>query len=92
VGRQVYDFLARKGCLHPELRVAPRPSYECAGEPSVRLAQDPELPKLFRIYLRFGAKVCSSAAIDRIFKTIDFLVMFDVDSMDRRSRQMFFET
>jgi len=48
-----------------------------------------ELPKLFRTYLRFGAKVCSPPAIDREFKTIDFFVIFDFTTIDEKYRQMF---
>ena len=43
-----------------------------------------ELPDLIRIYLHHGAKICSSPAIDRQFKTIDFLMLFDVHDMPRR--------
>jgi len=49
-----------------------------------------KIPQLFRIYLRYGAKVCSPPAIDRQFKTIDFLVLFDISKMDERTIRMFF--
>ena len=48
------------------------------------------IPKLFRTYLRHGAKVCGHPAIDRQFKTIDYLVIFDVAAMDERRFRMFF--
>ena len=48
-------------------------------------------PRLFRTYLRYGAKVCSPPAIDRRFKTIDFLVLFDIARMSERAVQMFFQ-
>jgi putative hemolysin len=48
-------------------------------------------PRLFRTYLRYGAKVCSPPAIDRRFKTIDFLVLFDIAQMSERAVQMFFQ-
>ena len=50
-----------------------------------------KIPKLFRTYLRFGAKVCSPPAIDRRFKTIDFLVLFDVYEIDARRAAYFSE-
>lgn len=34
-----------------------------------------------RAYLSFGAKICSEPAIDREFKTIDFLAIFDFESL-----------
>jgi len=40
--------------------------------------------------MRYGARVCSRPALDRQFKTIDFLVLFDVKAMDGQSRKMFF--
>jgi putative hemolysin len=41
--------------------------------------------------LRYGAKVCGPPAIDRQFKTIDFLVLFDVAEMSERTVRMFFQ-
>ena len=49
------------------------------------------IPTLFRIYLRHGAKVCGPPAIDRRFKTIDYLVIFDVDAMDPAMFATYFE-
>jgi len=49
------------------------------------------LPKLFKIYLSFGAKVCSAPVIDRFFKTIDFLMIFDLDDLDERNYRFFFD-
>jgi putative hemolysin len=57
-----------------------------AGE----INKDIELPQLFRLYLRIGARVCSPPIIDRKFGTIDFLVVFDVENLDRRYRMIFF--
>ena len=48
------------------------------------------LPKLFRTYVRHGARVCSPPALDRQFKTIDFLVLFEIGRMDRTSVRLFF--
>jgi putative hemolysin len=49
-----------------------------------------EIPSLFRTYLRFGARVCGGPAIDRGFKTIDFLVFLDLMDLDSGARKMFF--
>ena len=48
------------------------------------------VPPLFRTYLRYGAKVCGPPAIDRDFKTIDYLVALDVDALSRGSFKLFF--
>src|SRR5262249_29998744 len=90
-GERVFRFLAASGHLHPLFRVFPRSGFECEG--SGNLAADSRLgtaiPRLFRAYLRFGAEVCGPPAIDRAFKTIDFFVLFDVDTMDRKVHGMF---
>ena len=56
-----------------------------AGDPAAI-----ELPSLFRTYLRYGTLVCGPPAIDREFKTIDFLVLLDSEALDPRSRALFF--
>lgn len=90
-GYHVFEFLQQNGHLHEGFRVFPRSGFECfssAGTSSC--ISEVKLPKLFKIYLRFGAKVCSPPAIDRQFKTIDFLVIFDVDSMESKAHRMLF--
>ena len=51
-----------------------QPGYVCIGKIPGRPGRL-KLPRLFKIYLDHGALVCSLPAIDRQFKTIDFLVM-----------------
>jgi putative hemolysin len=41
-------------------------------------------PKLLRAYLAIGAKICSAPAIDREFKTIDFLTLLDLQTLHPR--------
>ena len=93
-GKRVMDHLAREGETHPGIRIRPQPGWECYDEqnpPSIPAAGDPvSLPQLFRIYLRYGAKVCGPPAIDRLFKTIDYLVVLDTEELDRETREMFF--
>ena len=74
--------------MHPTLFVPPRSGYECRSVEG--RSSEVEIPKLFRMYLSIGAKVCSPPAIDRVFKTIDFLVLFDIDAMDFVTRRMYF--
>jgi len=93
-GRRTMELLEREGHMHSQFQVPPRTGLECYGpdfQPDFRQeASSVKLPKLFRTYLRFGAKVCGPPAIDREFKTIDFLVLFDLFDMDRQMQQMFF--
>lgn len=46
-------------------------------------------PKLLRAYLSIGAKLCGPPAIDREFKTIDFLTLLDLESMSSCARSRF---
>lgn len=90
-GWRVMELLRGRGHLHPHLFAPPRPGFECEVDD---LADDDEpearIPRLFRSYLRYGAKVCSPPAIDRQFKTIDYLVLFDVAEMGWQAAKMFF--
>ena len=92
-GLAAYEQIVQEGRIHPRFMVKPKPGYECdpGGFDSTGM-QPAKLPRLFRTYLRFGAKVCGLPAIDREFKTIDFLVLFDIAEMDESSRRMFFGT
>ena len=68
----------------PELQTVPLPAFalDMEGKP----VGPQEAPKLLRAYLALGAKICGTPAIDREFKTIDFLTLMDLDSMHPRIR------
>lgn len=69
----------------------PHPEFACETDGlNLDASEGAKLPRLFRTYLRSGAKVCSSPAIDRQFKTIDFLALFDIAEMDERTAKLFF--
>lgn len=87
-GLAVYDRLVADGRLHPTVRVSPHPRLSCADAP--RAAVTPELPPLFKMYLRNGAWICGAPALDAEFGTIDFLILFDVAGMDRERYRLFF--
>jgi putative hemolysin len=48
-----------------------------------------KIPKLLRAYLSIGAKICGPPAIDREFKTIDFLTLLDLEALHPRVRARF---
>jgi len=50
---------------------------------------DVEPPRLLRAYLTVGARICSEPAIDRDFKTIDFLTMLDIQTMNPRIQRRY---
>jgi len=90
-GNQLLGQLIRGGHMHPTLFVQTQAGYECQTDCSrSRRSGEVKIPQLFKTYLLIGAKVCSPPAIDRLFKTIDFLVLFDVEAMDSRTRKLFF--
>ncbi len=91
-GLAALAHLEAGGFLHPTVRVPPLPGFECACDRPLEPRPDGfDLPVLFKTYLRYGALVCGAPAIDREFKTIDFLVLFDIEAMDRRTYDLYFE-
>jgi len=52
--------------------------------PTVLISPEEPAPKLLRAYLTIGAKICSEPAIDREFKTIDFLTLLDLQTLHPR--------
>ena len=91
------DELERRGALWNEAWVPGRPEKTCRavgermpGREERAGRRLTRLPSLFESYLRYGGKVCSPPVLDREFGTIDFLVVFDVEAMDHRTRDFFF--
>ncbi len=89
-GNAVYKMLEKEGFLSPDYFAKVMPTYECFTT-TVESNEDLkiELPQLFRLYLELGCKVCSKPAIDREFKTIDFLILLNLDSFSKESRALF---
>ena len=56
----------------------PLPAFECAM--GVVSPQTPHIPRLLSAYLALGAAICGPPAIDREFRTIDFLTWLDLES------------
>ena len=91
-GKRALRQLKRDGHIHENLKVEPRPEYACqeCDFHSPDTDEELELPRLFGTYLRIGAKVCGEPVIDRQFKTIDFFVIFDRETIDEKYFEMFF--
>ncbi|HEU4634610.1 MAG TPA: GNAT family N-acyltransferase [Edaphobacter sp.] len=88
IGRAVYASL-QEFLVDPSLRTSPTPAFampEKAGEAGVERA-----PKLLRAYLAIGAKICGEPAIDREFRTIDFLTLIDLQTLHPRIAARFLE-
>lgn len=62
-------------CTHPQ------PGF---AMPLVGVEKSERPPKLLRTYLAIGAKICGPPALDREFKTIDFLTLLDLQALHPR--------
>jgi len=83
VGARVYSDLCRKHLIAEPWHVAPLPEVAC---PLDRMSERPQkVPKLLAAYLSFGARICGPPAMDREFKTIDFLTFMDLEHLSRRT-------
>jgi putative hemolysin len=78
-GAAVYTDLSHRFMVAEPLRVKPLPELACPLDVIAENYQRP--PKLLSAYLSLGAKICGVPAIDRKFKTIDFLTYMDLDSL-----------
>lgn len=70
----------------------PMRGFECrAGGAAEGAVVAPAVPRLLSAYLALGAVICGPPAIDREFRTIDFLTLLDIESsrvlaLQRRGR------
>ena len=90
-GQATWRWLSANGHLHPTLAARPRPQYECFA-PGSACAAGPVadgVPALFASYLRIGTRICGEPALDREFKTIDFLALLDVNDLSLINRMRF---
>jgi len=89
-GWALFTRLKRAGHLHPEIHVTPREGYACDNNsPGEEEIVDTQLPRLMRLYLDYGARICSDPAIDREFKTIDYLALFDLNDIPEKMMKVF---
>ena len=87
VGASAYSELCRKYLAPSEWRTRPKPEHDC---PLNHLSEESgKIPKLLRAYLSVGAKICGPPALDRQFKTIDFLTFLDLEAMPAVARARF---
>jgi putative hemolysin len=88
IGRKMFKQLVRDGYFHENLSVMPcHNALSLVGEDGE--VDKVELPALFNMYLRIGARVCGPPMIDREFGTIDFFVVFDVAELNEKYRKLF---
>lgn len=86
-GASAYTELCRNHLADSPWRTNPLPAHEC---PLEAVTEEPvSIPKLLRAYLTIGAKICGPPALDRQFKTIDFLSLLDLESLSPKTRERF---
>ncbi len=88
-GMRAWSWLEREGHVHPDLVTPTRSAYACEVDPEQGRHGVFDPPKLFRTYLRHGAKITSPPAMDRFFGTIDFLTLLDSQEFDARLSEVF---
>ena len=87
-GNAVYASL-KNYMVAPELRTTPTVQYAMAKSKGETAAM--QAPKLLRAYLAIGARICGPPAIDREFRTIDFLTMLDLQTLHPRVAARFLD-
>jgi len=90
VGNAAYQGLLRYQ-VEDRFQTSPIAGYECvAAEPFAENQAEPfKAPRLMRAYLTLGARLCGRPALDREFKTIDFLTLLDLQKLGPRAMQKF---
>jgi putative hemolysin len=87
-GMELYHELREKYLVEPPFRTTPHLAHRCRE--NQRTSKKIVPPRLFRAYLDISARVCGPPAIDRDFKTIDFLTMVDLQAIPERVKARFF--
>lgn len=90
-GLEALEHIRAEKFLHPDLLIPARPDYRCVSLRPLKPAASVVLPRLFKTYIMYGSRVCSEPAIDRDFKTIDFLILFDAETLDPKTYDFFFK-
>jgi len=80
--RKLREFL-----VEPSLRTQARDGFVVPDVMGVEAIAN--VPRLLRAYLSIGARICGPPAIDREFRTIDFLTLLDMESLHPRVRKRF---
>lgn len=88
-GMAYYDYLKRENHMHSEYLVDVEDEFNCQNDNNLEFSGEIKLPQLFQLYIDVGCKVCSPPAIDRQFKTIDFLILLDLETISEQTRALF---
>ncbi|MBD2495856.1 GNAT family N-acetyltransferase [Nostoc sp. FACHB-280] len=78
-----YHFFQKNNFTHASILVSPNSPYSLEITPPCLDKCQVEIPKILQAYLSIGAKICSLPAIDRQFKTIDFLTISNLENFTK---------
>jgi putative hemolysin len=73
----------------PSFRTKPRAEFSIPISAPTPTMPRINPPRLLRAYLSIGAQICGAPAIDREFKTIDFLTLLDLKKLPSNARLHF---
>ena len=85
-GERAFSQLQDQNFVHDRFRVQPRRPIPLSKPTN---ANKFKLPGLFEMYLRIGSRVCGPPIYDAAFGTVDFFVVFDLQQMAPKYREMF---
>ena len=85
VGVAAHRKLVLRDAIHPTYKVLPKNG---AIDVNDEITAEVELPHLFEMYLKLGAKVCGPPMYDAAFGSVDFFVLFDLKQMSDRYRRI----
>lgn len=72
------------------IKMTAQPGFELEEIENIdKIAVPVEMPPLLGMYLRYGVKIIGDPAIDREFKTIDYLILLDVALFDENTFKLF---
>jgi putative hemolysin len=78
-----YDYFHQKNLMHRSILVYPNSNHYLEIPEKCPDICHVEIPNIIQAYLNIGAKICSLPAIDRQFKTIDFLAISSIEDFTR---------
>jgi putative hemolysin len=90
VASEIYAFLKYNNALADErFAIKPLPEFEVPGLDKNFAILDiketiKKIPPLIKGYLRLGAKICGTPALDSVFQTTDVFVLFDSTQITER--------
>lgn len=83
-GIALYQTLKQGYLADAQFITRPLETFRCESRTPAHQLPEVKPPKLLSAYLALGARICGEPAIDRQFKTIDFLTFLDIHDLDPR--------